>query len=65
MGGLGFRSGDFRFRYENDGVPFGDSDKKTSFLNRVLADGNDSYRTAAVSVGIGDDWSFGFRFFYG
>ena len=54
IGGLGFRSGDFRFRYENDGTPFGGN----------LGDGGDSYRTAAVSIGIGD-FSAGFNIFTG
>lgn len=43
-GVLKFRSGDFRFQYENDETPF----QKIG-----LADGGDSHRTAAASIGIG------------
>lgn len=43
---LGFRNGDFRFGYENDGSPF-------SYAGKVLSNNTDMYRTAAASVGIG------------
>lgn len=50
-----FRSGDFRFQYENDGTPF----------QKIGAgDGGDSYRTAAASIGIGE-FSAGFNLFTG
>ena len=54
-GVLGFRSGDFRFTYENDGAPFGKSG---------IGDGNDRYRTAAVSMSVGE-FSAGFNLFTG
>jgi RHS repeat-associated protein len=48
-GALSFRTGDFGFTYENDGLPFG-------FQNdaEILSDGNDSYRTAALGLRVGD-----------
>lgn len=48
-------SGDFTFSYENDGFPFS---------GVGLSDGNDSYRTAAVRMSIGD-YSAGFNLFTG
>jgi hypothetical protein len=58
-GALGIRSGLFGFNYENDGLPFG-------FQNKfeMLADGNDSYRTAAASISIGNIKA-GFNLFTG
>ena len=54
-GVIGIHSGDFRFNYENDGAPF----------NKIkTGDGNDSYRTAAASIGIGK-YSVGFNLFTG
>lgn len=53
-GVLGIRSGDFKFSYENDGLPF----------SGFAGDGNDSYRTAAASVAIGE-FSAGFNLFTG
>ncbi len=44
-GMLNFRSNDFKFSYENDGTPF-------QLIG--LGDGDDSYRTAAASIGYGD-----------
>jgi len=44
-GMLNFRSGDFKFSYENDGTPF-------QLIG--LGDGGDSFRTAAASIGYGD-----------
>lgn len=52
---LKLRSGDFRFQYENDGTPF-------QYVG--LGDGNDSYRTAAAGIGIGD-FSLGMNLFTG
>ncbi len=55
-GVIGFRSGDFKLRYENDGG-FG-------IKNLGLGDRGDSYRTAALQLGIGD-YSVGFNLFTG
>jgi len=51
---LGFRSGDFNVMYENDGKPF----------SGISGDGNDQYRTAALSLSVGD-YSVGFNLFTG
>ncbi|SEH28909.1 polymorphic toxin type 23 domain-containing protein [Chryseobacterium culicis] len=48
-------SGDFSLTYENDGAPFG---------KIGLGDNNDSYRTAAMSLSIGD-FHAGFNLFTG
>lgn len=55
-GMIGFRSGDFRMMYENDG---GFGIKETG-----LGDRGDSYRTAALNMNIGD-FSTGFNLFTG
>jgi Bacterial toxin 23 len=52
---VNFKLGDFSGSYENDGTPF---------PKLGLSDGNDSYRTAAARVGIGDV-SAGFNLFTG
>ena len=49
---IGFRHGDFRINYENDGSILG------------LGDGGDSYRTAAVNLSI-KEYSIGFNLFTG
>jgi RHS repeat-associated protein len=54
-GMLGLHFGNFRFSYENDGAPFG---------KLKTGDGNDSYRTAAIRIGIGE-FSAGFNLFTG
>ena len=46
LGILKFRSGDFRFAYENDGFPF------QEWYFGYTGDGNDSYRTAGAIIGI-------------
>ena len=51
---IGVRSGDFKFSYENDGAPFG--------KYFPLGDGGDRYRTAALSLSLGD-FSVGFNLF--
>ncbi len=53
-GMFGIHSGDFRAMYENDGGPV---------LNK-LGDANDSYRTAALNLSVGD-FSAGFNLFTG
>ncbi|QIY91648.1 polymorphic toxin type 23 domain-containing protein [Chryseobacterium gallinarum] len=53
-------SGDFSMTYENDGSPF---DKK-QVLGGILGDGSDRWRTAAMTIGIGD-FSAGFNLFTG
>ena len=53
-GTLGLHFGDFRTQYENDGKPF----------SGITADGNDQYRTAALSVSIGE-FTGGFNLFTG
>ena len=53
---IGFRSGDFRVMYENDGG-FG-------IKHLGLGDRGDSYRTAALNMNIGD-FSAGFNLFTG
>lgn len=53
---VGFRNGDFRLRYENDGG-FG-------FNQLQLGDKGDSYRTASLQIGVGD-FSVGFQLFTG
>ncbi len=53
-------SGDFSMTYENDGSPF---DKK-QVLGGILGDGNDRWRTAAMTIGIGE-FSAGFNLFTG
>lgn len=55
IGIVKFRSGDFRFQYENDGTPF----QKIG-----TGDGGDSYRTAAAGIGIGD-FNVGINLFTG
>lgn len=52
---LNFRVGSFSGSYENDGTPF---------PKLGLSDGNDSYRTAAARIGVGD-FSAGFNLFTG
>jgi Bacterial toxin 23 len=52
---LNFRAGSFSGSYENDGTPF---------PKLGLSDGNDSYRTAAARIGVGD-FSAGFNLFTG
>jgi len=50
------RIGDFNVSYENDGAPFGpgeDGKKGTPLLN-ILGDGEDSHRSAHLSIGVGD-----------
>ena len=47
---LAVRSGDFNFAYENDGTPF----QLIGFKKYTLGDGGDSYRTAALRIGVGD-----------
>nr|WP_262509621.1 polymorphic toxin type 23 domain-containing protein [Tenacibaculum maritimum] len=54
VGGISYRNGDFGFRYENDGAPFGGT----------LGDGSDRFRTAAVSINY-KDYSVGFNLFTG
>lgn len=63
IGGLMIRQGDFSARYENDGWPF---DKRLFGLGfkRVLGDGNDSNRTAALHVGY-QQFGIGFNLFTG
>ncbi len=59
LGGLSFRSGDFSFRYENDGgLPF-----KVG-KGKILGDGGDSYRTAALQIGY-TSYQVGFNLFTG
>ncbi|WP_262895913.1 polymorphic toxin type 23 domain-containing protein, partial [Capnocytophaga periodontitidis] len=43
---IGFRSGDFKLMYENDGAPF-------NKLGKILSNNTDMYRTAAASIEIG------------
>lgn len=54
VGMLGLHFGDFRAVYENDGKPF----------SGINADGNDQYRTAALSLSV-SDVSIGFNLFTG
>jgi hypothetical protein len=53
-GALGLHFGDFRAFYENDGKPF----------SGFSGDGNDQYRTAALSLSVGN-FSTGFNLFTG
>ena len=56
-GFLSARSGDWSFSYENDGMPMAISKKDYSghaLLSPRLGDGNDSYRTNAVTIGYQD-----------
>ncbi|MDX6188498.1 polymorphic toxin type 23 domain-containing protein [Flavobacterium sp. Fl-318] len=53
-GTLGLHFGDFRAQYENDGKPF----------SGISADGNDQYRTAALSLSVGE-FGTGFNLFTG
>lgn len=53
-GTLGLHFGDFRALYENDGKPF----------SGLSGDGNDQYRTAALSLSVGN-YSVGFNLFTG
>ena len=55
-GMIGFRSGDFKLMYENDGG--------AGIKHLRLGDRNDSYRTAALNIGIGD-FTAGFNLFTG
>ena len=55
-GMMKYRNGDFNIMYENDGAPFG---------KMKLGDGNDSYRTAALQVGIGEKFHVGFNLLTG
>ncbi|SQA93853.1 polymorphic toxin type 23 domain-containing protein [Capnocytophaga ochracea] len=55
-GMIGFRSGDFKLMYENDGG--------AGIKHLGLGDRNDSYRTAALNIGIGD-FTAGFNLFTG
>jgi hypothetical protein len=48
VGGLGIRSGDFGFRYENDGAPLYD------WFKGLLNDNGDRYRTAAAQISYKD-----------
>jgi RHS repeat-associated protein len=54
VGGLSYGNGDFNFRYENDGTPFGG----------WSGDGGDSFRSAAIQVSY-KDFSAGFNLFTG
>ena len=54
-GMIGLHFGDFRATYENDGAPFG---------KYGIGDGNDRYRTAAVSMSVGK-FTAGFNLFTG
>jgi RHS repeat-associated protein len=60
-GVLKLHAGDFKAIYENDGLPFGFKGKK---WNPHIGDGNDSFRTAAATISIGD-FSAGFNLFTG
>ena len=53
-GSLGLHFGDFRAQYENDGKPF----------SGISGDGNDQYRTAALSLCV-SDFGIGFNLFTG
>jgi hypothetical protein len=53
-GTLGLHFGDFRAQYENDGKPF----------SGINADGNDQYRTAALTLSVGE-YSAGLNLFSG
>lgn len=55
---LGLGSGDFSLPYENDGSPF---DKVPT---GILGDGNDRWRTAAMTINVGD-FHAGFNLFTG
>ena len=55
-GMIGFRNGDFKLMYENDGG--------AGIKHLGLGDRNDSYRTAALNIGIGD-FTAGFNLFTG
>ena len=55
-GVIGLHSGDFRMMYENDGG--------AGIKHLGLGDRNDSYRTAALNIGIGD-FTAGFNLFTG
>lgn len=57
---IGFRHGDFSLYYENDGSPFVPIKKSTG----MFADNNDRWRTAAMSLSIGD-FHAGFNLFTG
>ncbi len=57
---IGLGSGDFSLTYENDGSPF---DKKP-VAGGILGDGNDRWRTAAMTINIGD-FHAGFNLFTG
>ncbi|TDS17649.1 polymorphic toxin type 23 domain-containing protein [Sphingobacterium paludis] len=57
---LGFGFGKFSLTYENDGSPFA-----KGIGTGVLADNNDSYRTAAMTFRLGDSFQFGFNLFTG
>ncbi|MCU7542211.1 polymorphic toxin type 23 domain-containing protein, partial [Riemerella anatipestifer] len=56
---IGFRHGDFRMTYENDGSPFA-----KGIPERVLGDNHDRFRTAAMTIGIGS-FQAGFNLFTG
>ncbi len=55
-GMMKYQNGDFNIMYENDGAPFG---------KMKLGDGNDSYRTAALQIGIGHKFHVGFNLLTG
>ena len=66
-GVMAFRSGDFKFTYENDGFPFGFLNKnetKEARFSPRLGDGQDRYRSAAASLSIGE-FGAGFNIFTG
>lgn len=59
-GVLGVHSGDFKFSYENDGAPF----QNKKFFGGIYGDGSDRFRTAALSLSLGNV-SAGFNLFTG
>lgn len=66
---LNFKFGDFSGSYENDGTPLNMGKGFKLFGLKLpnfpyLSDGNDSYRTAAAEVGVGN-FSAGFKLFTG
>ncbi len=59
VGGLSFRSGDFGLRYENDFI-----EKPLVGVGKILADGEDRWRTTALQLSY-KDYSLGLKFFTG